>query len=121
MLRLLECALALDEHRNFGRAAKQLGISQPTLTRSIQVLERQLDAQLFDRSGERGVEPTSFGAIVLKSARRVTLDISELKREVLPLRSEHEAVDRKVSLPGANSSDNLTRFGLPPAPAASKT
>ena len=85
MLRQLECALALDEHRHFGRAAKQLGISQPTLSRSIQELERQLDAKLFDRS-KRAVELTPFGVIVLNGARRVTLDVNELKREVALLK-----------------------------------
>ena len=85
MLRLLECALALDKHRNFARAAEHLGISQPTLTRSIQELERQIGAKLFDRS-RRGVEPTPFGAIVLNSARRVSLNIAELKREIALLK-----------------------------------
>lgn len=81
MLRLLECALALDKHRNFARAAEHIGVSQPTLTRSIQELERQLGAKLFDRS-RSGADPTPFGEIVLKSARRVALDIAELKREI---------------------------------------
>jgi DNA-binding transcriptional LysR family regulator len=85
MIRLLECALALERHRNFARAAEILSISQPTLTRNIQELERQFDAILFDRS-RRGVEPTPFGAIVLKSARRVALDITEVKREIALLK-----------------------------------
>jgi DNA-binding transcriptional LysR family regulator len=85
MIRLLECALALDRHRNFARAAEQLGVSQPTLTRSIQELERQFGARLFDRS-RRGLEPTPFGAIVLASGRRVALDIAEVKREIALLK-----------------------------------
>ena len=85
MIRLLECALALDKHRHFLGAAEHLRISQPTLTRSIQELERQFGAKLFDRS-RRGAEPTPFGAIVLGSARRVALDISEAKREIALLK-----------------------------------
>ncbi len=85
MLRLFECVLALDRHRNFARAAETLSISQPTLTRSIQEVERQFDAKLFDRS-KRGVEPTPFGAVVLQSARRVALDIAEVKREIALLK-----------------------------------
>lgn len=85
MLRLLHCVVALDEHRNFARAAKHFGISQPTLTRSLQELERQLGAKLFDRS-KRGVEPTPFGEIVLRSARRVSLDVAEMKREIALLK-----------------------------------
>lgn len=85
MLRLLECALALDKHRNFARAAEHIGVSQPTLTRCIQELERRLGAKLFDR-GRTGADPTSFGTIVLNSARRVEIDITELKREIALLK-----------------------------------
>ena len=85
LLRLLECALVLAKHRNFARAAEEMGISQPTLTRSIQEIERQLGAKLFDRN-RRGVQPTSFGDLVLGSARRVALDITELKREIALLK-----------------------------------
>lgn len=85
MIRIFECALALERHPNFARAAETLSISQPTLTRNIQDLERQFDAKLFDRS-RRGVKPTPFGAIVLESARRVALDIAEVKREIALLK-----------------------------------
>jgi len=49
-IRLLRCALALAEHRNFARAAAALHLSQPSLTRSIQSLEAQAGAQIFERS-----------------------------------------------------------------------
>ena len=68
--RLLRNALALAEHRNFARAARALNISQPTLTRSIQALENQLGARLFDRKA-RTVLPTPVGQEMLKHARLV--------------------------------------------------
>jgi len=68
--RLLRNALALAEHRNFARAALALNISQPTLSRSIQALETQLGAQLFDRKA-RTVLPTPVGEEMLKHARLV--------------------------------------------------
>jgi DNA-binding transcriptional LysR family regulator len=88
MLRILECALALDKHRNFARAADDIGISQPTLTRNIQELERIFGAQMFDRN-RRGVAPTAFGEVVLNSARRIALDITELNREIALLKGLH--------------------------------
>ena len=56
MLHLLECALALKKHRNYRRAARHLHVSQPTITRAIQELERQ--STLFDRTPRR--HPTAF-------------------------------------------------------------
>ena len=47
-------------HGNLHRAARDLGISQPALSKSIQALEAQLDGKLFVRSS-RGVEPTPLG------------------------------------------------------------
>jgi DNA-binding transcriptional LysR family regulator len=41
--------LALCEERNFTRAAKRSGISQPSLTNAISALERELGGALFIR------------------------------------------------------------------------
>lgn len=75
----LELVRALAEHRNFGRAATALGVSQPSLTRSLKHLEEDLGAPLFDRAG---VAPTVFGEIVLKHGRPVLAGFAELKREI---------------------------------------
>ena len=53
MLHLLECALALEKHGNYRRAARHLRVSQPTITRAIQELERQFSVTLFDRTPRR--------------------------------------------------------------------
>ena len=45
-LRDLEQFMALVEHRNFGRAAAALGITQPQLSRRIGALERDLGVAL---------------------------------------------------------------------------
>lgn len=41
--------LALREERNFTRAARRSGVSQPSLTNAIGALERQLGGKLFHR------------------------------------------------------------------------
>jgi DNA-binding transcriptional LysR family regulator len=82
MMQLLEYACALEAHRNFARAAKQLGISQPTLTRGIQELERQLGVKLFDRT-RQGVFPTAVGKIAIDGAHRISGCFDDLKSEIV--------------------------------------
>jgi DNA-binding transcriptional LysR family regulator len=80
-LKLLRCALTLAEFGNFARGAKALNMSQPSLSRNIQELERQLGAALFVRS-PRGVEPTVAGIVLLKHARKVIDQSESLVREM---------------------------------------
>jgi DNA-binding transcriptional LysR family regulator len=47
------------------RAAEQLNISQPALSRSLQLLEYRLKAKLFERTA-RGIKLTNQGEILLK-------------------------------------------------------
>ena len=80
-LRHMRHALALAEERNFGRAAKRLGISQPTMSRSIQVLEAQIGTPLFDRL-PREVVPTEVGRVFLEHATPIVSQSDELQREM---------------------------------------
>jgi DNA-binding transcriptional LysR family regulator len=63
-LKLLHYAIVLSRHRHFGRAAAALQVSQPTLSRSIAALERQLGLRIFERS-RRDVVATPAGVVVL--------------------------------------------------------
>jgi DNA-binding transcriptional LysR family regulator len=63
----LKCLEALARHRNYRRAALELGISQSQLSRNIQSLESKFGFNLFDRS-RQGVSITPSGAHVLKEA-----------------------------------------------------
>ena len=66
-LKLLQYAVILAKHRHFGRAAAALQISQPTLSRNIAALEKQLGLRVFERS-HRDVVATPAGDDVLKMA-----------------------------------------------------
>lgn len=77
-LRLLELAICLDQHRNFGRAAAAVGVTQPTFSRGIASLEAVLGTRLFDRTNRR-VEPTPAGAALLVRARTLLADASAFR------------------------------------------
>ena len=67
-IRAMRQLLALGEQGSFARAARQLGITQPALSRSVQALEARIGARLFDR-GREGVIPTDVGRLLLDLAR----------------------------------------------------
>ena len=67
-LRHLLAFVAVAELRHFGRAAEQLGITQPPLSRQIQQLEADLGLTLFTRHS-RSVELTPDGASYLAAVR----------------------------------------------------
>src|SRR3954469_12166434 len=62
--------LAVTEERSFRRAAERLGISQPTLSRSIAALEVKVGARLFVRT-TRTIVPTTAGVVLADQAKRV--------------------------------------------------
>lgn len=79
--RLFRHVLVLARHRNFARAAEQLHLSQPALSRSIGRLEETLGAALFDRTRE-GVIPTDYGNLVIERGQDILRRGQELQREM---------------------------------------
>jgi epsilon-lactone hydrolase len=75
-LRHLRSFVAVAEELNFGRAAEQLYLSQPALSRQIRALEQLVGCQLFRRSTHR-VELTLAGESLLDRARKVLTDVDE--------------------------------------------
>ena len=69
----------LSQHRHFGRAARQLGISQPALSRALAQLEHDLGAPVFDR---RTMRPTEFGRILLRHSSRVLAALADAHQEI---------------------------------------
>lgn len=62
--------LAVARHGSLGRAARDVGITQPAASSRIRSMERQLGVALLDRS-PRGSRLTDAGALVTDWARRV--------------------------------------------------
>ncbi|MFD2135222.1 LysR family transcriptional regulator [Novosphingobium resinovorum] len=66
----LRCFVVLAEELHFGRAAERLHMTQSPLSRQIQVLERILGVELFNRTSRR-VTLTLAGETFLHEARRI--------------------------------------------------
>ncbi|MGV9801192.1 LysR family transcriptional regulator [Mycobacterium sp. NPDC003449] len=78
-LRLVRYFTVVARHQNFGRAAAELHLAQPALSRQIQRLERRLGVRLLDRT-PRGSRLTEAGEAfypqaqqLLQAARRAAL------------------------------------------------
>lgn len=66
----LELLLAVARHGSLGRAARDVGVTQPAASSRIRSMERQLGVALLDRS-PRGSRLTDAGALVTDWARRI--------------------------------------------------
>src|ERR1700758_4726044 len=67
-LRLVRYFTVVAEHRHFGRAATELRVAQPSLSRQIRRLEQQLGARLLDRTPQ-GTRLTDAGEVFLPRAK----------------------------------------------------
>jgi DNA-binding transcriptional LysR family regulator len=72
---------AAARHEHLGRAADELDMSQPALSRSILKLEEEIGVQLFDRAG-RGVRLNSAGKILLRRVERARAECEDAVREL---------------------------------------
>lgn len=81
MLDQLEMFIALAKLQHFGKAAEELGITQPTLSTRIKNLEEQLGVKLVFRGSKfGGLTPEGQSALVW--ARRITADARQLREEM---------------------------------------
>ncbi len=84
-LHQLAFLVALDEQRSLAKAATLLNMTQPGATKTLKEIERVLGVALFERS-RRGVEPTPFGLIALRSARAVLGELRQLDGDLAAAR-----------------------------------
>lgn len=85
MIDKLEFLIALAREKNFGRAAEQCGVTQPTFSAGIKQLEDTLGVLLVQRTS-RFLGFTAEGERVLDWARTIVADTRAMREEVRTLR-----------------------------------
>ena len=86
-LRVLRYFLTVAKEQSFTKAAKQLHITQPTLSRQLAALEAELGVTLFDRGGH-GITLTNEGILL----KRRALEMVDLEDKIA---SEFKGSDRR--------------------------
>jgi len=79
--RLIEYFLRVAELGSINKAATDLRLSQPALSRHIALLEHQLRAKLFTRT-QGGVRLTESGTLLLERARPMLRELASLVEQV---------------------------------------
>ena len=85
MIDKLEFLIALAREKNFGKAAEQCGVTQPTFSAGIKQLEDTLGVMLVQRTS-RFLGFTAEGERVLDWARTIVADTRAMRQEVRTLK-----------------------------------
>jgi len=100
MIDKLEMFLALAKTQHFGKAAEEIGVTQPTLSAAIKQLEEQLGVMLVWRGSRfRGLTPE--GQRVQEWARQIVADARAMKEEMRQARQGLSGNLRMAVIPTA--------------------
>lgn len=100
-LRILQYFLMVAREENITRAAKQLHMTQPTLSRQLMQLEDELGKPLFIR-GKRKIELTDEGVLLRRRAEEILSLVNKTEQEIT--QSEEEMVGQIMIGTGIFSS-----------------
>lgn len=87
----LKAFVSVAQHASFSKAAQELHVTQPAVTKRVQALEISLSAKLFDRVGKR-VHLTDAGSLLLPRAEQLLREMSDTQRLLRNLKREVSGV-----------------------------
>ena len=93
-LRILRYFLTVAKEQSFTKAAEQLHITQPTLSRQLANFEDELGVNLFDRTGKH-ITLTDEGVLLKRRALEM---INLEERTIEELRVSDEVVDGTITI-----------------------
>ena len=80
-------------HRSFSKAAEELFVSQPAVTKHIKGLEHKVGTRLIER-GRGGFHLSEAGKILFKSAQKISNHLREVEHHLGRLQKEHHGLLR---------------------------
>ncbi len=83
----LRVFLTVAEYGSFSEAGRQMHLTQPAVSQSIQGLEKQLGIQLFSRQG-RTVQLTEAGQVLVSMARELLAAAQRVEQTMFSLHGE---------------------------------
>ena len=113
----LEYFLVVVKHLNISKAAKELFISQPALSKQISQLEAELGVSLFDRT-KHSLKLTHAGEVLLSETNELFKKQDELRQRVRAAGNVSEDALRLCHMPGAlnyHVADILAQFQEKPS------
>ncbi|RCK49896.1 LysR family transcriptional regulator [Thalassospira profundimaris] len=96
-IKQLRSFIHIAELGSLSRAADRLNLSQPALSRQLNLLEENLNTQLLERTG-RGVKLTEAGRILAERARVILGDLARLEADISE-RRDHITGHVNIGLP----------------------
>ena len=98
-LEQLQYVVEIDKTRSISKAAKNLYITQPSISAAISALEKELNIKIFERT-KNGVDPTPEGAKIVFLAKEVL----SKARELYTVQSAEDDINIEVmTIPAINS------------------
>lgn len=107
-LRKLRYFTVLAESLNYSRAAEELHIAQPVLSRQIKVLENELGVRLFDRDS-RGTTLTEAGEHLVESGKLLLASAAALQARLASVAAPVRTLTVGV-MPGLLATSAATAF-----------
>src|SRR5262249_2969013 len=93
---------SIADHGSLARAAENLHVTQPVLTRALKELETMLGVPLFER-GPRGMTPTLYGTTFVEHARAILGQVRQAGQQITDIaQAQTGAVRVGTHLAGSN-------------------
>ena len=99
--------LQVAESMSFSKAAEELYVSQPSVSRQVQLLEQELGFSLFDRSSKRNLTMTPAGVVFREYFLHTARGMEEAKKTGLLQAGDKAVISAGVPLDVAGNTNMI--------------